>query len=344
MSKHRIGLNEEERKTLREQIVQNAVLSRGYLLMNILAATIASYGLLANSAAVVIGAMIVAMLLGPIMGVSLSLVDSRIALLRQSVQALAVGVVVVVAAAMTIGLLHRDIPITEEIMARTAPNLMDLIVALASGAAGAYATVSPRLSVAFVGVAIATALVPPLCAACILLTHGQPQLALGALLLTFLNMVAIQFASSVVLWLSGFHPRRRTLGQSLSSFIRQHVVSIGLLLALAIGLGISLHRMVEQHLYEASLNTILSREIEATPGNHLVEVRVQVLEDGTGLIRAVVRGPQAPSTEEVAKLEESLPDAPDGRKTSLRIRFVHTTIVDRNGLVYAEPGVGDQRD
>ena len=136
-----------DRNAVREVIYGNAVLSRGYLLMNVLAATIASYGLLANSPSVVIGAMIVAMLLGPIMGTSLSLLDSNLGYLRKSLAALGAGVVVVICTALLIGLVHRDIPITGEIMARTAPNLMDLMVALASGAVGAYATVSPRLSV-----------------------------------------------------------------------------------------------------------------------------------------------------------------------------------------------------
>lgn len=84
----------------------------------------------------------------------------------------------VIVTAFTIGLLHRDIPITHEILARTAPNLIDLMVALAGGAAGAYASVSPRLSVALVGVAIATALVPPLASAIILFAHGEIRLGL----------------------------------------------------------------------------------------------------------------------------------------------------------------------
>ena len=338
MTKPTPGSKAAYRAELREQITQSAVLSQGYLLMNILAAVIASYGLLANSPSVVIGAMIVAMLLGPIMGVSLALVDSNSALFRKSVAALGAGVLVVVVSAVTVGLIHRDIPITNEILARTAPNLLDLMVALASGAVGAYATVSPRLSVAFVGVAIATALVPPLCAACILLAHGQIHLALGALLLTFLNMVAIQFASSLVLWLNGFHPRLRTVGESFSSFMRQHAFSIGILMALAVGLGLSLNRVVKQRLYESNVETALQRHFETVPGNHLVEVRVAQAGTGTNIIRAVVRGPVPPSAAEVAMVENSLPTAPHGRSSVLRVRFVHTTVVDRNGLIYRDPG------
>jgi uncharacterized hydrophobic protein (TIGR00271 family) len=145
--------------------------------MNVLAAIIATYGLFANSPAVVISAMIVAVLLGPIVGISLALVDIDTKLLVKSLTSLLVGAIGVVATAFIIGTIHQDIPITNEIMARTAPNLLDLMVALAGGAAGAYATVSPRLSIAVVGVAIAVALVPALSAAGVLFARGEVDLA-----------------------------------------------------------------------------------------------------------------------------------------------------------------------
>jgi uncharacterized hydrophobic protein (TIGR00271 family) len=198
-------LRDQWKETVREKIREGAQLNLAFLVMNILAATIASYGLFANSPAVVIGAMIVAMLLGPIAGVALALVDGDTRLLLQSLTTLLAGTVGVMVAAFIIGLFHRDIPITNEIMVRTAPNLIDLMVALAGGAAGAYASVSPRLSVALVGVAIATALVPPLCSACILFAHGQMDLGFNALLLTFTNMVAIQFPPR---WFSGLPASR----------------------------------------------------------------------------------------------------------------------------------------
>jgi len=159
------SMSNEQREKVRDDIRNGATLNLPYLTMNILAATIACYGLFANSPAVIIGAMIVAMLLGPITGVALALVDGNLALLRKGLTTLFVGAVVVMMTAFLLGSIHHDIPVTNEIIVRTSPNLFDLMIALAGGAAGAYATVSPRLSIAFVGVAIATALVPPLCSA-----------------------------------------------------------------------------------------------------------------------------------------------------------------------------------
>ena len=226
------------------------------------------------------------------------------------------------------------------ILARTSPTLMDLMVALASGAVGAYATVSPRLSVAFVGVAIATALVPPLCAACILFTHGKLALGLGAVLLTFLNMVAIHVSSSLVLWLAGFRPRRRVPGSSIAQFVRHHLAGLILLAVLAAGLAVSLHRMVARTLYESALRARLAQQVEASPGCHLAEVRLETSAGGTNLVRAVLRGPRAPTPEQVAVMEDGLPPSPDGRPSELRVRFVTTLILSRHGELYHDTPFG----
>jgi uncharacterized hydrophobic protein (TIGR00271 family) len=328
-------LQNQDKQAIRESIRQGAAFNRAYLLMNVLAATIASYGLLANSPAVVIGAMIVAMLLQPIAGVSLALVDSDIKFLFKSFSTLLAGAIGVVVTAFIIGTIHKDIPITNEIMARTAPNLLDLMIALAGGAAGAYATVSPRLSIAFVGVAIATALVPPLSSASILFAHGEVGLALGALVLAFTNMVAIQFAFSVVLWFTGFRRVTSTSGLSLFTFAERNIVSITVLLVLAGVLTSSLHRVVARHLYETTTRFTLQQKINASAGSYLVEVRFETV-PGTTIVRAVVRGPNSPSAAQVAAMEAQLPSPPDGTIVELRVRFVQTTIINRNGPLYED--------
>jgi uncharacterized hydrophobic protein (TIGR00271 family) len=303
--------------------------------MNTLAATIASYGLLANSPAVIIGAMIVAMLIGPLMGVALALVESDMALLRRGLGTLVGGVVGVMITAFLLGSIHQDIPVTHEIIARTAPNLIDLMIALAGGAAGAYATVSPRLSTAFVGVAIATALVPPLCAASILFSRGEYQLGSSAFLLAFTNMVAIQFASSVVLWLTGF--RRVTLKRGLAwaTFVRRNIVSLAILTILAVLLSTNLQHSIANQLFETSVRETLRQQVAESAGDHLVEVRFERIEDMT-IVRAVVRGPNSPSAEQVARMESLLPTPPDRPSIELRVRFVQTVTINRDGLLYTD--------
>lgn len=333
-------------EAVREDIRKGAELNLSFLLMNVLAATIACYGLFANSPAVIIGAMLVAMLLGPITGISLSLVDSDIGLLLRSLLTLVTGTIVVMTTAFIIGLLHRDIPITTEILARTAPNLIDLMVALAGGAAGAYASVSPRLSAALVGVAIATALVPPLSSASILFAHGEIRLGLGAFLLTFTNMVAIQFASSTVLWFVGFRRLSHTSGLSLIVFLRRNTVSIVILLILAFVLTTSLQKTIAQQLFETATRVTLQQIIDKSAGSHLSEVRFEAVTGKTTprttIVRAVVRGPLSPSASQVAAMEAQLPSPPDGSVIELRIRFLETSVINRNGQLYKDTRFGTQ--
>lgn len=325
------------REKIREDIRKGAELNTPFLFMNVLAAIIASYGLLANSPAVIIGAMIVAMLLGPIAGIALAVVDSNMKLLLQGFGTVLAGTVAVVATAFIIGSFHKDIPITNEILARTAPNLIDLMVALAGGAAGAYASSSPRLSVAFVGVAIATALVPPLCSGSILFAHGQFSLGLGACLLTFTNMVAIQFASSLVFWFTGFHKVDRVSGQSIGIFLQRNMVSILILLVLGIFLAINLNKSVSQQLFETRTRYVLGQIVDASKGSHLVEIRFQKVHAdssaGKTIVRAVVRGMTPPSAEQVAEMEAKIPSPPDGTAKELRVRFVETLIITRDGQI-----------
>jgi uncharacterized hydrophobic protein (TIGR00271 family) len=318
---------------VRAGIHSGAELSVAFILMNILAATIASYGLFANSPAVVIGAMIIAMLLGPITGISLALVDNDLKSLWRSILTLLSGALVVIATGFIIGVIHEDVPITREILARTSPNLADLVIALAGGAAGAYATVSPRLSVAFVGVAISTALVPPLCAANILFARGEISLGSGALLLTFTNIVAIQFASSVVFWFTGFRKISRTQGLPFLIFLKSNAISIVILCVLAFVLTNSLHEILAKRLYESATQATLLKEIDSSAGSHLVEVRFEESSTGKNIVRAVVRGPNPPTADQVATLESKLPVTPKGQPIELRIRFIRTIIMTKEGQV-----------
>lgn len=333
---------EQQKETARNGILAGTELSPAYLLMNVLAATIASYGLLANSPAVIIGAMLIAMLLGPITGISLALVDSDMKFLFRGFATLLAGAAVVFATAYLIGYLHIDVPLTKEIMARTQPNLSDLVIALAGGAAGAYATVSPRLSVAFVGVAIATALVPPLCAANILFARGEFALGGGALLLTFTNIVAIQFSSSAVFWLSGFRKISHARGLSFLTFMSSNLVSIAILCVLAVVLTHKVHEILTRKMYETSTEAILRSKINNGAGSYMVAVFFNEKEKGKCTVTVGTVGTNPPSAEQVAAIEKDLPPHPEHKKVELRIRYAQTAIINREGLLFEDREFGLQ--
>ena len=191
-----------------------------FLVMLWISSGVASLGLSQNSAATVIGAMIIAPLGSPIvsLGGAIALGWTRETL--RMLVFIVLGAAVVVAVGYIIGLLLPAATPTDQLLARTDPDLRDLGVAILAGAAGAYARTRKELSSALVGVAIAVALVPPLCAAGLLLEDGHPLLARGALLLFSANLVGITGAVTVVMFLVGYAPRprlpRTPLGQVLA--------------------------------------------------------------------------------------------------------------------------------
>ncbi len=316
---------------IRRDIVLDAQFDRPYIIMNALAGIIASYALLAGSVSGVIGAMLVAMLLGPIAGLSLSLVDGDYALFKKSSLSLAGGIGIVTLCSFIIGLVHYDMPISSEMLSRTNPNYLDLMIALAGGAVGAYAVISPRIPNAVVGVAIATALVPPLCAGTIFIARGDWEHALGAYLLTGTNIIAIQFSSSIVLWLCGFH-------KVVDRFYSNHKViwlngiTILLLILLFVTLGTNTKLLVDSITFETKVRNVLAREMRSYPGAYVSETRV-AQESKKTIIRAVIRSPNSFSAEDVAKIESKLPEPPNHAPIELRLRHVAVEVITKNGVI-----------
>jgi len=118
------------RAAIRESVTAGAALTRPYLAMNVAAAFIAGFGLMENSPAVIIGAMLIAMLFGPIVGIAMALAEADLRLLRRALAAEVVGAACVVGIGCLIGLSTRHLEIGSEILNRSAPNLLDLLIAL----------------------------------------------------------------------------------------------------------------------------------------------------------------------------------------------------------------------
>ncbi len=277
--------------------------------MNALAAIIAGYGLLSNSAAVVIGAMLVAMMLGPISGMAFAFIDNRWLLFKTAFRTLLLGVSMIVSIGIILGLINFNLPITHEILSRTQPTIMDLMIALAGGAAGAFAAVSPRLSVAVVGVAVATALVPPLVASGILIAHLEWKHAANALLLALTNIVAIQISSSLVLWAAGF---RRGSDEEVNSkvieFIKRNIVSLLVLFALGIYLSFNFMMMLNKQMYEHQVESLI--ESQFNQHNNLIDTVQFDRRKEMTLIRVVLRGDIAPKPQQISALNQKIGTGP----------------------------------
>jgi hypothetical protein len=190
------------------------------------------------------------------------------------------GVMVVLATAVLLAFLHKDTSIGDMIMARPSLAFFELMIALTGGAAGACATLSPRLSAAYRGVAIATALAFPLACCAALLAGGEFELASGAFLLAIVSILVVESAASLVMWTS--HGAGRYSGRPPApSFI-----SLGVLLLLAGLLVANLRGLVGGMLFEASVRHDMKQGYNH-PGAPRADMRVAQQE----------RSARAPDTE-----------------------------------------------
>lgn len=245
-----------DRSLILASVARDARLDKKFLLLIILSATIATLGLLQSSTAVVIGAMLVSPLLGPIMGIGFGLATLETNLIKRSLITMAAGMAVAILVAILIIWLSPIKDVTPELRARTQPTLLDLGVAVVGGIAGVYA-IMRKLSGVMVGVAIATALVPPLSTIGFGLATGRMDFALGAALLFLTNTLAIAFTATIIARLNHFGP----------SLTPQHTAmqAVGIVAALgilSIPLGLSLNNIVR----EIGARTTVQSELAALLG------------------------------------------------------------------------------
>jgi uncharacterized hydrophobic protein (TIGR00271 family) len=301
-------LNVEEQLELREAMSESARPGVNYFVLITLSCIIASLGLLLDSAAVVIGAMLVAPLMSPILAFSLGMVLGDVRLIRLSVEAVFKGVALAVMIAIFAGIFSPFKEPTNEIMARTQPTLLDLAVALASGMAGAYALARKEVSAALPGVAIAAALMPPLGAVGLGLALGRPQVAGGAFLLFLTNLASISLAGVLVFILVGVRPEtwrpeaRRQIRRSLVGFAL-------LLLVLAIPLAVIMGGIVRDTARRNTVQDVLVENVVAQGGD-LVEFEYQT-EEGELVVVATVRSASPLSREAVDALAAALKERLD---------------------------------
>ncbi|MBA2935185.1 DUF389 domain-containing protein [Sphingomonas sp. CGMCC 1.13654] len=228
-----------------------------YAFMTMMSAGIAVLGLLLSSPAVVIGAMLISPLMNPILGLGFSLALFDFREMRRSVTALVVGAVVAVLFTALIVLVSPLRAPTAEILARTRPNLFDLVIALFASLAGSFAIIRGKGDT-IVGVAIATALMPPLAVVGFgLATWNLPILG-GALALFFTNLVTIALSATIMARYYGF-------GHRLSSqqSWTQTVLLLLVFVAMAIPLGISLSRIAREALTVNQVRSYLSETFGA---------------------------------------------------------------------------------
>jgi uncharacterized hydrophobic protein (TIGR00271 family) len=250
----------------------------------VLSVLLALTGLYANSAPVIIGAMVLAPLMSPVVSLAMGLARTEPSLIQGSLRTLAIGVAWGLACGIVLAwIMPLEIP-TAEMKVRMSPTLLDLLVAVVSGIAGAYAHAKEDIAKGLAGVAIAVALVPPLSVAGIGLGWADWSMAGGALLLLITNLVGIALAGSATFLVLGFAPFKRAragLG-----------VTLAIMLVISAPLYIAFTHLVEKdHILEQIRVQVPAGQVDLS-GLAVSVTSIQVTLGDPHLVRVVLSSPE----------------------------------------------------
>lgn len=304
---YKLGLGVREK--IIETIKEESQPDKYFFIMVILSCIIATYGLLSNSVAVIIGAMLIAPLMYPILKGALSLTIGSNTLFKNALYAEFLGVVISITCAVFLTLL---LPITElntEILARTKPTLIDLVIAIASGFAGTVAICYRPSSAILPGVAIASALMPPLCVVGIGIAKQDYNVAGGALLLFLSNIIAINVAGIIVFELVGFGEKffqfdKKNFAKELIS--KRFIYSLVLLLLVSAPLFFFMKKSYDNTNIENQITTVLRDGVTLIdPSNELVSINFKN-KDNKIVVRTAFRSVKNLSPEDIRRFENKL--------------------------------------
>jgi len=323
----------EARERARQRIVEPARPTAAFYLLVCLSAIIATFGLLANSTAVVIGAMLVAPLMSPIFGIALGLSTGDHKLLKTAILAETAGIFLAVLLPSLIGLIPLRPDFGAEIIARTQPTIYDVLIALASGLAGAYALVDEKISPALPGVAIATALVPPLAVCGLNIAAGSWSLAGGAFLLFTVNFIAIEFAAAFVFMWFGLAAIPQASNGSIAGAIFQRLgISFLILLLAAAFMTQTLIRIVGENRLEKQIRTVLTSQLTNYAGARLSDLSFE--QSGSELqVMATIITPQEFGPNRVISMQKALQITVNPH-SELVVRSLLSKDSDINGPVF----------
>jgi uncharacterized hydrophobic protein (TIGR00341 family) len=226
------------RESLYEGVEKNARLDLNFIVLVSLSTVVAAIGLIESNVAVVIGAMVIAPLLGPNLALGLGTALGDVSLMRKSVLTGAAGIAVAIALSVGIAAIWPFDHSSPELASRTEVGLDSIALALASGAAAAL-SLTTGLSSVLVGVMVAVALLPPAVTLGLMLGHGEFNLAMGAGLLLAINLVCVNLACKLVFMIKGIHPRtwveKKKAKHAMFVYILGWVVSLILLIVVIYG-------------------------------------------------------------------------------------------------------------
>jgi uncharacterized hydrophobic protein (TIGR00271 family) len=317
-----LRLSSERKLEIVKEIKEGSQPSGSFYTLLLAASLIASFGLVANSTAVVIGAMLVSPLMTPILGMSLALVRGSGKVFWRATQAEIFGVILAIGIAALFGLLPMNLEPTPEMLARTQPNLLDLLVAVLAGFAGAYAMVDERISPALPGVAIATAIVPPLANTGLCLGIGAYAGAWGSFLLFFANFISILLVAAAVFLAAGL--ASEFLSKSPWDLIRRFGWATLAFLVLIVVLSNALMEMIQIRKLDRMIKQVLTVEL-ANLSYASLDSQIHKTQNNEVYVLATVRAPRIIQPDEVGKIRDAL-----SRRLEKPINLIVRTTIARD--------------
>lgn len=258
-----IEMREKERQDLNvyDVLSQGAYPTIEYYVLTILSCIIATAGLLQGATATIIGAMIVAPLMTPILAFSLGIIWGDSFLISTSLKSLLKGILLAIGISAAIAFLVPTGNYSPEILSRTNPTIFDIIVALVSGVVGAYGYANKNISATLVGIAIAVALMPPLCTVGIGLGTMNLRIAGGAFVLFAINLVSISLSGAVIFWMMKIHPLQAGESNVRKRAILQIVVSVIILTGIAVPIAYYMREGYLKNQAEKSAYELIQKEM-----------------------------------------------------------------------------------
>jgi uncharacterized hydrophobic protein (TIGR00271 family) len=302
-------IDHKRRLDVQDELGQASSPGFDYFLMVMLSCSIATFGLITNSAAVIIGAMLVAPLMSPILGLSLASVVAEERIFERALLALVEGVFFSIIMSAFLSWISRILPfgflidLPAEVLARTHPTPFDLGIALAGGAAAAYALAQPRLSATLPGVAIATALMPPLCTVGIGIATLRWDVAYGAVLLFITNLAAISFAGILVFVVLGFRPVRPEVRWH--RIPRSLLISAVMVMIVMIPLVFLTLQVVQRASSTKLIQETVAAEVDKLPDVKILEVQINQTDTDMQLLVTILSS-YSPTYNDVVGLQEEI--------------------------------------
>lgn len=310
-------LERADRVALVERVQGNSRWDFDFIALICLSTLIAGLGLIQNSAAVIIGAMLVAPLMTPLVGGGLALVQGNAVLIRHAVKAVTLGFLLAFSIGYVLGWIAPNAALTGQMLSRSEPNVLDLAVAFISGIAAAYATARPNLSAALPGVAIAAALVPPIATSGLALALGRPVVAAGAALLFVTNILAIVLGSAGALFSIGVQANHEH-GREKNWTRRMTLGLVSLTIVVAIPLGYWLYDSIPAEDVQPEYVELVRSRVALLDGAELLSVTKAVSRDEIEL--TVTISAPVPPDEAMASQIADLMDDHYGRPCRVRLR------------------------